>query len=99
MKTLETVLKIIANTGLKLKLKKCMFIQPEATYVGYQVNKDGVCQLPEKFDFIQNNSPPQNVSELNSFLRLINYYYRHLPSFSKKNLFSFLSTFFFLRKN
>ena len=41
-----------------------MFIQPKATYLGHQVNKDGICQLPEKFDFIKNNSPPQNVSEL-----------------------------------
>ena len=57
-------------------------MQPEVTYLGYPVNKDGICPLPEKVDFIKNASPPENVSELESFLGLINYYHCHLPSFS-----------------
>ena len=86
LKTLETVLEIISSNGLKLNLKKCMFMQPEVTYFGnsiiYRVNKHGIFLLPEKVDFSKNVSPLQNVSELKSFLGLINYYHRHLPSFS-----------------
>ena len=51
-------------------------------YLGYRVNKDGICSLPEKVDFIKNNSSPQNVCELKWFLGLINYYDRHLPRFA-----------------
>ena len=32
LETLETVLKIISNNGLKLKLKKCMFMQPKVAW-------------------------------------------------------------------
>ena len=59
-----------------------MFMQPEVTYLGYRVNKDEICPLPKKVEFIKNASPPQNISELKSFLGLISYYHRHLPSFS-----------------
>ena len=59
LKTLETALKIISNNGLKLKLKKYKFIQLEVTYLGYQVNKDGICLLLEKVDFIKKASPPK----------------------------------------
>ena len=58
-KTLETALKIISNNGLKLKLKKYKFIQLEVTHLGYQVNKDGICPLLEKVDFIKNALPPR----------------------------------------
>ena len=55
-------------------------MQPEATYFGYQVNKEGVRPLPEKAEFIENVLPPQYVTEPKSFLGLINYH-KHLPNF------------------
>ena len=57
------------------------FYATRITYLRYRVNKDGTCLLLEKVDFVKNASPPQNVSELKSFLGLINYYHRHLSSF------------------
>ena len=50
-----------------------MFIQPEVTCLGYRVSEEGICLLLEKVDFIKNASPPQNVSQLKSFLGLSNY--------------------------
>ena len=81
LKTLETVLKIIFENGLKLKLQKCVFMQPEVTYLGYGVNKNGISPLPEKVDIIKSVESPKNVTELKSYLGLINYYHRHLPNF------------------
>ena len=52
LETLESVLKIIFENGLKLKLRKCVFMQPEVTYLGYRVNKDGIFPLPEKVEFL-----------------------------------------------
>ena len=57
-------------------------MQPEVTYLGYEVNKEGVRPLPEKVEFIENVSPPQNVTELKLFLGLINYHHKHLSNFS-----------------
>ena len=82
LKTLDSVLRIILENGLKLKLQKCVFMQPEATYLGYRINKDGIFPLPEKIDFIKNAKSPKSVTELKSYLELINYCHHHLPSFS-----------------
>ena len=82
LKTLDSVLKIIIEGGLKLKLQKCVFMQPEVTYLGCRINKDCIFPLPEKVDFIKNAKSPKNVIELKSYLGLTYYYHRHLPSFS-----------------
>ena len=81
LKTLDSVLKIIIESGLKLKWQKCVFVQPEVTYLGCRIKKDCIFPLPEKVDF-KNAKSPKNVIELKSYLGLINYYHRHLPSFS-----------------
>ena len=57
-------------------------MQPEVTYIGYRINKDGIFPLPEKVDFVKNAKSPKTVTELKSYLGLINYYHRHLPNFS-----------------
>ena len=82
LKTLDSVLKIILENRLKLKLQKCVFMQLEVMYLGYGINKDGIFHLPEKVDFIKNANSSKNVTKLKSYLGLINYYHCHLPNFS-----------------
>ena len=53
LKTLYSVLKVILENGLKLKLQMC-FKQPELTYRRYRIYKDGIFPLPEKGDYIKN---------------------------------------------
>ena len=48
LKTLEFALQISFENELKLKLQKCVFMQPEVTYLGHRVNKDDSFPLPEK---------------------------------------------------
>ena len=57
-------------------------MQPEVTYLGYRVNKNGISPLPEKVDINNSVESPKNVTELKSYLGLINYYHHHLPNFS-----------------
>ena len=69
LKTLDSVLKIILENGLKLKLQKCVFMQPEVMYLGYRINKDGIFCLPEKVEFIKNaNSSKNNRIEILSWI-------------------------------
>lgn len=72
LKTLESVNKIIFENKLKLKLQKCVFIQPEVMFLSYRVNKDGVFPLHEKVDF-KNAESPKSVTELKSYIGSINY--------------------------
>ena len=45
---LEIVMKRLAKTGLKCKIDKCLFGQPEIDYLGYVITKEGVKPQPKK---------------------------------------------------
>ena len=62
--TLERVLKVIHDNGLRLKLKKCVFLQDEVVYLGFKFNKNGIYPVKEKVEAIKNTKEPTNVSEL-----------------------------------
>ena len=76
------MLKAIKANGLQLRLKKCAFMQNEVIYLGYKINKDGFFPVKEKIDAIKSTKEPTNVSELKSFLGLLNYYHRHFQNFA-----------------
>ena len=70
-----------------------MFLfKKELEYLGHIVSKDGVKPLPAKLEAIQKMLPPTNVTKLQSFLGLIGYYRRFIPSFaiSAQALFNLL---------
>ena len=79
---LSKVLEIIKINGLRLKLNKCAFMQDEVIYLGYKINKDGIFPVKEKIEAIKSAKKPTNVSELKSFLGLLNYYHRHFQNFA-----------------
>ena len=76
---LETVLSKFSTAGEKLRLAKCLFMQPEVTYCGYLINGDGIQPVAAKVDAIENAPEPKDVSQLRAFLGIHNYYHRFLP--------------------
>ena len=81
-KNLEEVFKRLAKAGLQLKKGKCVFIEPQVTYLGHSVSKEGIQPMEDKVEAITNAPPPRNVSELKSYLGMINYYQKFLPNLS-----------------
>ena len=79
---LKQVLKVIKANGLRLRLKKCNFMQNEVIYLGYKINMDSIFLVKEKIDAIKSTKEPTNVSELKSFLGLLYYYHRHFQNFA-----------------
>ena len=53
---------------------------PEVTYIGFKVSKDGVAPVNEKTDAIIKAPTPKDVTQVKSFLGMVNYYHRHLPN-------------------
>ena len=49
-------------------------------YLGYKVNKEGVSLCNEKILPMLNAPNPENVTQLKSYLGMLNYYHRHLPN-------------------
>ncbi|PIO75317.1 hypothetical protein TELCIR_02664 [Teladorsagia circumcincta] len=74
----------IADYGLKVRLDKCAFSQPEIRYLGFILDKNGRRPDPKKIEAIKNMKEPKNVTQLRAFLGMVTYYSAFLPSM--KNL-------------
>lgn len=79
LNNLDAVLTKLCSAGLRLRLGKCLFMQPEVTYCGYVINGTGVKPVADKVEAIQNAPTPKNVTQLRAFLGMLNYYHRFLP--------------------
>ena len=77
---LRTVLSVLKESGLTLKLAKCYFMKPEVTYCGYVISKEGVKPMPENVEAVFNAPVPSNVTEVRSFLGMVNYYNTYLKN-------------------
>ena len=81
---LDKVLSIMATAGLKLNKAKCEFLLPKVEYLGHMIDGNGIHPTKGKVKAIQEAPQPRNVTELRSFLRIINYYGKFLPNLSTK---------------
>ena len=72
----------LSTAGLRLNKDKCVFMATEATYLGYRIDEKGLHPIKEKFRAIVEAPAPTNVSELRSYLGLLNYSGRFLPNLS-----------------
>ena len=79
---LEEVLTRLEKANLRLKRNKCAFLLPSVEYLGHRISAQGLQPTQEKIQAIRNAPPPQNVSQLKSFLGLLNYYCKFLPNLS-----------------
>ena len=81
---LDNVLGILATSGLKLNKSKCAFMLPKVEYLGHVINGLELHPTKDKVKAIQEARQPRNVTELRSFLGIINYYSKFLPNLSAK---------------
>ena len=49
------------------------------TYCDYVVSKEGLKPIPGNLEAVRNVEPPSNVTQLRSFLGMVNYYNMYLP--------------------
>jgi hypothetical protein len=65
------------------KPSKCKFHFPEVGYLGHVISSEGVTLSDERRKHIANIREPTIVSELHSFLGLVNFFRDHIKNFSK----------------
>lgn len=80
---LETVFKRLRDTGLKIKVEKCHFLQSEVRFLGHRVSAQGVSTDPEKVNAVKQWPIPSTPKELRSFLGFCSYYRRFIEGFSQ----------------
>ena len=79
---LDKVLERLAEHGLTLNRKKCAFFKDSIQFCGHRLDREGIHKTQDKIEAVTRAPSPQNVSQLRSFLGLINYYNRFLPNLS-----------------
>ena len=64
----------------RANLEKCEFFTDKISYCRHFIDEDGLHKSSEKKNAVQNAPKPENVSQLRSFLGLVNCYHRFLPN-------------------
>lgn len=79
---LRLVLARLRDMGLTVKLSKCCFLEPSVKYLGFIIDQGGLRPDPKKVEAIVNAPTPSDVTQLRSFLGLLNYYGKFIPKLS-----------------
>ena len=79
LQNLEQVLSRLEKAGLQLQRQKCTFMQPSVEYLGHRISAAGLHPSEEKVRAIVDAPVPKDVTQLRSFLGLLNYYGKFLP--------------------
>ena len=77
---LAEVLQRLENSGMRLNKQKCFLLRPSIGHLGQVVDEEGIRPTEEKVKAIKEAPAPPNVTQLRSFLGLINYYNKFLPN-------------------
>ena len=68
--------------GLRVKPIKCSFMQETVTYMGREMSEDGMRPTEEQVKAIREAPEPQNVSQLRSWLGMVNFQGQFVESLS-----------------
>ncbi len=80
---LEAVLRTLQDAGLKAKLIKCEFLKAQISFLGHNVDGNGIHTLDDKISAIKNFLRPKSVKNVRSFIGLCDYYRSFIDGFSK----------------
>ena len=75
---LDRVFEILASRGLRLCEDKCSFGKTMVQYLGHKIDGNGLHPLNDKIKSI--SAAPKNVTELKSFLGMLQFYSRFLDN-------------------
>ena len=80
LRNLAAVLERLESAGARLKREKCSLMIPEVEYLGHRISAKGIHPVPEKVSAVREAPRPKDVSQLRSFLGMVNYYGKFLPN-------------------
>ena len=76
---LEEVLRRLKEAGMQLKREKCEYLLLSVDYLRHIISKEGLRTSDANVEAILQAPAPKEVTELQSFLGLVNYYGKFLP--------------------
>ena len=81
-KNLFVVLERLSQHKVQINWSKSFFFETEIEYLGFKLTSQGIRPCASKVEAICNAPAPKDLSQLQSFLGLLNYYHRFLPNLS-----------------
>ncbi len=78
----EEILKRLSDTGLTLKLEKCVFAAVDCTYLGYKIGKGGVRPEEGKVQAVVSMTRPKTKKNVRTFLGMTGYYRRFVRNYA-----------------
>ncbi len=84
LENLTAVLMKLQDAGLRLNRKKCSFMHKSIEYLGHSLDSEGLHLTEEKVCAVRDAPVPTNLTQLRSFLGILNYYHKFLPNLSSK---------------
>ena len=82
LRLVERVLSVLQKHGLKIKLSKCSWFQPEVKFLGHLVSRNGLAKLPDYVRKVAEFPKPVTVREMRGFLGLVNFQRKFVPNCS-----------------
>ena len=82
--SLRQVMERLKKAGLTLNWVKCQFFKSNLTFDGHQLSCHGINPTEDKVKAILEACAPENISEVRSFLGLVNYCSRYIPDLATK---------------
>ena len=77
---LENVEKVLQRLNIRAKRAKCTFMGDSVEYLGHRIDATGLHTTTSKVEAISKAPQPRNVQELRSYLGLLHYYGKFMPS-------------------
>ncbi len=81
-KNLITVVERLKKFNVRINQKKCQLFKSKVLYLGHQISKERIEPNSEKVEAILNAPIPKDITQLQSFLGIVNYYHNFLPNVS-----------------
>lgn len=79
---LREVLQKMETTGLRLN-EKCIFRQSTIKFLGYSISAEGIVPDSDNVEALLKLPPPQNLTQLRSFLGMAGFYLRCIPRYAE----------------
>ena len=81
---LDIVLRRLSDRGLTLNIDKCQFNMTHIEFMGHVLSKHGIGMAKSKVEAIKEARQPETMSEVRSFLGLVNFSSRFIPNLATK---------------
>lgn len=82
---LHALLEKLLRAGVTLNKEKCELSKSEVVFLGHVITTSGIRPDPEKTQAIRDMKEPTNVSELRSFLGMVNQVGKFIPQLAEKD--------------